>query len=1018
VATDLTGFMFDVWVDDHGYSGTHPGRGSSINATSTPNGKVDLWDTHIQYTVGSSSVTYVTITYAPDSSGMHPTTSAPTTISGSATDPYGRTVAQIQQNIANWYQYYRRRSFMAKGAIASILNNAPNFRYGYTTINYPTSGTPFIEMPPSGVTSFASYNTAILTNMFSYNWPNYSTPLRKGLDNVGKYYSGTLSGHTTSPIISACQKNFTILLTDGFWNDSFSSSTIANADGDPYSNTLADVAYYYYKTDLRSSVANIVPPDPYDSANWQHMVTFGVAFGEEGNLVDTDGDGWPNPVLGISSNWGNPTSSAAIIDDTWHAAFNSKGRYASAKNPRQVDDFLTNTLQDITNRSSSMAAISLNSGSISTLTMLYQAQFNTTSWEGYLYGMSVNNGAVGSQVWEAGALLPAYTSRVILTSSGAAGIPFEWSSLIGAQQTALNTNSSGVVDGRGAQRLNYLRGDNSLEAGRGGSFRDRINTKLGDIVDSSPQYASNENFGYADSFQSAPYSTYVAGIKTTRRAMVYAGADDGMLHGFDAVTGVETMAYVPNTLFSNLSQLTSPSYTHLFYVNGTPTIGDAFFGGAWHNVLVGGLNEGGQAIYALDVTDPSHFTESNASSLVLWEFTDSSDADLGYTFSRPNVVKMANGTWAAVFGNGYNNTKADGRASATGDAVLYIVNIQTGALIAKIDTMVGSSRDPTGMSRNNGLSTATPVDVNQDGIADYIYAGDLFGNVWKFDVTSATPSSWRVAFTASGSPAPLFTACAAATCSSTNHQPITDRVTVGLGPNKQGYMVYFGTGKYLESTDLSDMSKQSLYGIWDKNDGITTVSGRSALLQQTILYEGTYTLQDGTTSSSSLRVTSTNDYSSSPPTTQLGWYMDLTSPVSGAQGERVVDQPTLRNGRIIFITIIPTTNPCNGGGGSWVMEMNALNGSQLTQSPFDLNNDGRFDSNEYVQVTINGTAQWVPVSGVNSAQLLTTPAIAVDTTSTPNTETKFMSGSSGAIVTVTENPGSSASGRQSWRQMK
>lgn len=1012
---DLTGFVYEVWVDDKGYDSAdgRPRRGTNVNVTNTPNGIVDLWDTHIQYTVNSSSITVVKTTYAPDATGMNPTTTT-TTISGTATDSYGHTVAQIQQNIANWYQYYRKRSYVAKAAVAAVINENPSFRYGLSVIN--NSGTLFQEVPPASATDYSSYNTSLLTNLFSYNWTASGTPLRNGLKNVGEYYSGNLSGKT-DPIINSCQKCFAILFTDGYWNGSFSSSSIGDVDSDGVSQTLADVARYYYQTDL-SGLSNDVIPDTKDPATWQHMVTYGVAFGVAGNLTDTDADGWPNPVLTESGNWGNPTSCSDCpekIDDLWHAAYNSKGTFISAKNPSEVVTALRNALQDISNRVSSLAAVSLDSGSISTLTKLYQAKFNSYTWEGFLQARSISSGIVGNIDWEAGTLLPSSSSRVILTDDGSSGVPFRWTSLSSSEQTALNTNSGGTVDGLGSSRLDYLRGDSSNEQVNGGSFRDRPTTKLGDIIGSAPQYVSDENFGYPDDLETAAYSSFVT-AKGSRTPIVYVGANDGMLHGFDATTGVEKIAYVPTTVYDNLSKLTSASYNHRYFVDGTPTIGDAFYSGAWHSVLVGGLNGGGQDIYALDVTDPGSFTEGNASSLVLWEFTDADDADLGYSFSRPNVVRMADGSWAAVFGNGYNNTESDGNSSSTGDAVLYVVNIQSGALIAKIDTEVGSSKDPTGASRPNGMATVTPVDVDRDGIIDYIYGGDLFGNLWKFDVTSTNPTQWDIPFTAKGHPAPIFTACGGATCTSSNAQAITSRVTVGLGPGREGYMINFGTGKYLEPSDVNDLSTQTLYGIWDKNDGKTTVSGRGDLLQQSILFEGSYTLQDGSTPSTPLRVTSDNDYATDPPT-KLGWYLDLTSPVSGAQGERVVNQPLLRNGRIIFTTTIPSSNSCSGGGDSWLMELNAINGSRMTQSPFDLNNDASFDSKEYVQITTATGTQWVAVSGVKYNELLTTPAVGSQS-ETPSKETKYMSGSSGSITTIDENPGSSGSGRDSWRQIK
>jgi type IV pilus assembly protein PilY1 len=203
-------------------------------------------------------------------------------------------------------------------------------------------------------------------------------------------------------------------------------------------------------------------------------------------------------------------------------------------------------------------------------------------------------------------------------------------------------------------------------------------------------------------------------------------------------------------------------------------MGDAFWAGAWHTVLVGGLNNGGQGIYALDITSPTGGDEAaTASSKYLWEFTDASDTeyDLGQTFSRPAIAHMKNGKWVAIFGNGYNNTNPDGKVSTTGNAALYIVDLQTGSLIRKITTGVGMSADPLGTSRPNGLSTPAVVDVEGDNVADYVYAGDLFGNLWKFDVTSSNPSSWGVAYTVSSKPAPLFVAVD----SSNRRQPITSR---------------------------------------------------------------------------------------------------------------------------------------------------------------------------------------------------------------------------------------------------
>src|SRR5262249_38732288 len=214
------------------------------------------------------------------------------------------------------------------------------------------------------------------------------------------------------------------------------------------------------------------------------------------------------------------------------------------------------------------------------------------------------------------------------------------------------------------------------EQSAGGPFRNR-DSPLGDIVNSAPAYMGKPLGRYPDSMESAPYSSFRAN-NVGRTPMLYVGGNDGMLHAFNASSnstlpdpasaGVEQFAFIPSAVFSNLYQLTSPGYSHLYYADGTPTVGDAFYGGAWHTVLTAGLNKGGREVYALDVTNPTGVSESGAASTVLWEFTSNQDADLGYTYSRPAIVRMHNGTWAAVFGNGYNST-------GTGHAILYVLNI-------------------------------------------------------------------------------------------------------------------------------------------------------------------------------------------------------------------------------------------------------------------------------------------------------------------------------------------------------
>jgi len=363
---------------------------------------------------------------------------------------------------------------------------------------------------------------------------------------------------------------------------------------------------------------------------------------------------------------------------------------------------------------------------------------------------------------------------------------------------------------------------------------------------------------------------------------------------------------------------------------------------------------------------------------------------LGLTMGQASVVRMANGQYVAVFGNGYN--------SNLGVAVLYFVDIATGALIKSITTEVGG---------DNGLSTPIAIDENGDRIVDAIYAGDLLGNMWKFDVTDVDPSNWDVAFSSGGTPAPLY----AAKDSSNVTQPITAKPQVGNHPDG-GVMVYFGTGKYFETGDnIVGVSPQiqTFYGIRDDS---SAVDDRSDLIEQTIDAEGVKGDFD-------VRQTSENavDYSAKD-----GWYMDLVTPPQPgtAVGERVVSFPLLRNGRIIFATLLPDDASCSFGGSSWLMELDALTGQRLELSPFDLTGDNEINLSDQIELTdIDGdgyvdSSDSVAASGKKSkVGIIKTPGII----NAGSKEYKYTSGSTGALEATTESA-PSTSGRQSWIQLR
>ncbi len=485
--------------------------------------------------------------------------------------------------------------------------------------------------------------------------------------------------------------------------------------------------------------------------------------------------------------------------------------------------------------------------------------------------------------------------------------------------------------------------------------------------------------------------------------MIYVGANDGMLHGFDAATGDEKLAYVPNMVFSDLNQLTDRGYVHRFYVNATPTAGDAFFGGTWHTMLVGGLGSGGKGYFALNISDPNGvdtpalaFDELNAGNLVQWEFTDAATPnDMGFSYSQPTITKMHDGSWVAIFGNGYNSTNEN--------AVLYIVDIETGAIIKKFDL---------GGSPGNGLSTPAVVDSDGDFIADYIYAGDLKGNMWKIDVTATNTNSWDVFYSGGGQDRPLFQA----RDGGGNIQPITERPEVGLHPDGlDGFMLYFGTGKYLEASDKSPSATpvHTFYGIWDENPTSGNLGGgaSAAVVRNDLLAQ---TLTATTVGSVSVRQVTDNPITWRPGATtpdHLGWQVDL--PVTG---EMSVSNPVLVGGelaRIIFTTLIPEpAASCSFGGTSWLMELNPQNGGRFSQPVFDVNDDGTFDGSDLI-----GGTGGIPPSGVNpDIGIMPEPVIIRDTAN--NKIIKGISGSTGMVTTNAQNAGPPTSGRQSWRQLQ
>ncbi|MEN8821167.1 MAG: PilC/PilY family type IV pilus protein [Abyssibacter sp.] len=743
-------------------------------------------------------------------------------------------------------------------------------------------------------------------------------------------------------------------------------------------------------------------------------------------------------------------------------------------------------------------------------------------------------------------------------------------------------------------RVNYLRGEQSNEESNGGRFRNR-DLRMGPIYHSRPVVVGPPDTDYSDQFlddlfggdtpDTELYSTFRAN-NANRRSMVYVGANDGMLHGFDATTGEELFAYVPGRLLGKVSELTDPDYEAETYVDGQMSVVDAYDEfpacgagqSCWRTILVGSLRGGGQGIYALDITDPEAFVAADtfskqqtlAEQVVLWEFTDSpgggllgvvsgakfllqglltdglydilgevldpaliqgvidstveplcqailgpldvvcslvtdltdllltvaspvlalvsdllgvtdilfdlpllptvtdlvdtlleallgvdeypGSPELGYTFGQPNIVRLADGRWATVIGNGYHNTDLDLQlsdqsnpallnlgVSATGNAVVFIIDLATGMYRPDdagyvFDTGSGSFLSPSvltnptdhpislslpdlgdvsalselsiPLARPNGIADVAPVDFDGDGIIDRLYAGDLRGALWRIDVDDPDPANWGFAFRDGNEPQPLFDASVA----SSSMQPIATRPEVTFHPSGQGYMLLFGTGKFHEVEDLSATGQdtQSFYGIWDQYAGGTTAPDidDADLLEQTIDDESTIEADvdgDGVTEPTRFRVTSNNLPSWRTGTntgadTHLGWKLDmLVDGETDNQGERILGDPRLRNGQISFATVIPGESQCLFEGKSWFFRLDAGSGGRTLIAPY----------NNYIDD--------LPPSAIQNDAISELPQVLLTPT---GQEVNLARDEGGEINAVLTEPGGFERQRATWRELR
>ena len=769
----------------------------------------------------------------------------------------------------------------------------------------------------------------------------------------------------------------------------------------------ADLAFKYWSTDLKAGLVNNVepflddrttgitgpfvsnlPPDPFTNdevywnprnnpATWQHVVQFVVAFGLRTSL-DFPGD--LNALRGKApaktwTSWaGNETADIpAKVDDSWHAALNSRGELLNSSNPSELVNQLNSVFQAISARTSSITGVSLNSSLLSTELLSYRTFFKGSSWSGTVQASKILPDRSSVLVWDASEILETRdpNSRKIFTSTSGdpnSGTLFTWSAISAAQKAQLGFNWDtnltdpvtpvGTTGKSAAQlRLDFLRGDRAIE----GSILRSRESVLGAMVNSAAVVVGAPLDAYwresdlpvdpvapkfsipSDSPENyANFRAHINAIKN-RRSTLYVGANDGMLHAFDALTGVENWAYVPFTGFRNLSRLTSRfNLNFQSSVDNTPSFREAFVRGQWRTLLIAPMRLGGQGIVALDVTDPSD--NVTASNRLLWEFNDTDNPDMGYSYGRPFITRLNNGKWVVLLPAGYNSDDTDEsrdtRVSTTGNAVLFVLNADDGEIIKKFDLGAGTrglssviggdyvyaDSAPAGRAYYLNAGVLSGGAYTLDEITDTAFAGDDNGSLWRFDFRASSPAAWAVV--------KFFQAPANQRITvQPRIIPINDPTT--RKPNLA--VVHFGTGRFVADPDRGDNSLQSMYGIFDPGPQCTGCPFTQASLRQQLRSQA-----------GSLVRTSNLPVSSS----QAGWYFNL-----GINGERVITTSSfiLSSNLLIAQSYIPTrdvalaNNPCVNNSASILYFLDPSNGgpgSTPFRGAFDVNRDGKVDGND------------------------------------------------------------------------
>lgn len=958
------------------------------------------------------------------------------------------TSVEEAQNQSNWSKWYRTRAQMTVTGLGAAFQpiNANSIRLGYGTIAGLNASTPSLSR---GVASYDAAAGGVKNSFYTWLYGltfGGGTPNLKAVDSVGKYYTrtdsdgpwATLPNPASTGVVTttatgpgaaevttehaSCRRSFSMLITDGYYNDGTRPTTAGNSDGtvaagisvpppvggtyqpypsliSPYkdgtsaaaaTNTLADLAMHYWVRDLRTDLANRVPTLSANGINnpsfWQNVSFYAVSLGLDGTLprnsatlasLTSGAIPWPAPTIN------DPTT----MDDMWHATINGRGELLNAKNSTELTDGIGKFLVGIAGTPQTLSGVAVSTNVLKAGTRKYTPKYVPGTWSGKLAAIVLNpttgdEAVPPVEAWqvESGTVttagptfgdpistIPAAAARNVFTWTGASAVPF----------TSLNTIASNP--GLTVDIVNYLLGDSSKELRKtGGIYRSR-EAKLGDIVNSSPAYIKDNldiRYGLLGGTEGTSYGAFVAAKAARTEGVLFVGANDGMLHAFRDSNGAEIFGYVPQAVVKKtdglgtfqLQKLADFNYTHQYFVDGPNTETDAYVSGAWRNMLLGTTGAGAKAVYALDVTNPLVMNASK----VMWEINSSNPAfsKLGHVLSEVQSGVTVGGQWIAIFGNGYD--------SLGGTATVYVVDIATGALLKEFT--------PEPLVSGNGMGGVRVVrDITQRIIG--AYAGDLKGNMWKFDLKGTGPTDWKLGLSGS----PLF--------KTTGGQPITAAPSVMPrigGQIDKDYMVVFGTGKFFEDIDKTDYQAvgyvpRRLYGVWDLQPflaGTLSTPAGAALDAATAIPSQfvEQTISSVIVTNPGPPLVSTTYYSVSSNavtwgngvTGIRGWYMNLPN-----TGERLTYPIDRLLGTIVLATTISPASPVNpdlcvpsGAGTGWGYIFDGVTGSGLTKQSLDTTGNGVVDS---ADALVSGF-QIPPQGGLTPIDLVSGPGYQGDGT--------------------------------------